>query len=466
MNKRTVVAALALVALIAGACSSRADQDGATGEASTTTTAAAQATSADFGDLKAPCGPGDATIDPSQNGGPTLKVGTPTDKGFEVVPGLNVEMEDAAKAFIAWCNEQGGVQGLPLELVELDAAYFNVPAVIEKACDEVFAMVGGGLVLDDQVFPRFNECGMIDIAGFTVTTAKAMSTGMAQPLPNPSNVKPVNWLQWAKENYPDEIQRTAVMYGNIGSIETVAKQNIALMDAIGGFEVVSTPVYSPAGESNWAPFAQQLKDANVGFLTFVGQPSNLVNLLRSMDEIGYRPGLILQEANFYDTVLTDGAGSLADGVVVRSFYTPFEEPEESAAMSKYLEIMEQYNPSGKIAGLGIQGLSAYLLFVTAANACLDSNDGVLERECVLDAALSITEWTGGGLHSPSNPASNEPSGCGLLFEVKDGEFTRLFPQRGSADDNGQGWNCITPGIVEIEGDFGDVTAGVDPSRVR
>jgi hypothetical protein len=172
----------------------------------------------------------------------------------------------------------------------------------------------------------------------------------------------------------------------------------------------------------------------------------------------------MQQANFYDEVLTDGAGSLADGVIVRSFYTPFEEPEDSPAMAKYLELMETYNPSGKIAGLGIQSMSAYLMFVTASNLCLDSNDGVLERECVLDAALGIDEWTGGGLHAPSNPGANEPSNCGLLFEIADGKFTRLFPQRGSAEDNGGGWNCIDPGLAAIEGDFGDTTAGVDPSR--
>jgi hypothetical protein len=462
MNKRLVPVLVIVGALVLGACASRGGGDDTA--ATATTAPDATTVSADFGDLESPCGPGDATIDPSQNGGPTLKVGTPTDKGFSIVPGLNVEMEDAAKAFIAWCNEQGGVQGLPLELVELDAAYFEVPSLIEKACDQVFAMVGGGLVLDDQVFPRFNECGMIDIAGFTVTSAKSESSGMAQPLPNPSKLKPVNWLQWAKENYPTEIERTSVMYGNIGSIETVALQDIALMEALGGFTVVSTPVYNPGGEANWAPFAQQLKDDNITFLTFVGQPANLASLLRSMDEIGYRPTLIMQEANFYDEVLTDGAGSLADGVIVRSFYTPFEEPDESPAMAKYLELMKKYNPSGKIAGLGIQSMSAYLMFVTASNLCLDNNDGVLERECVLEAALTINEWTGGGLHAPSNPGANEPSNCGLLFEISGGEFTRLFPQRGSADDNGGGWNCLDPGLQAIEGNFGDATAGVDPSR--
>jgi ABC-type branched-subunit amino acid transport system substrate-binding protein len=467
MSKRPLIAVLAVTALLVGACSSRGTTEGAT--SSTTPTTAAAADNASFGTLENLCGPGDATIDAAQNAGATdvINVGTATDKGFQVVPGLNIEMEDAAKAFIAWCNEQGGVKGLPLNLVELDAAYFNVPAMMEQACDEVFSMVGGGVVLDDQEFPRFNECGMIDIAGYSVTTTKAMSSGMVQPLPNPSNAKPTGWLRWAAENRPEDVKRTAVMYGGVASIETVAKQDIETMEKVGGYEIVATPVYNPAGESNWAPFAQQLKDANVTLLDFVGQPANLVNLLRAMDEIGYRPNTIIQQSNFYDEVLTEGAGGLADGILVRTFYTPFEDRNVNSAMERYLSNMEKYNPNGKIAGLGLQATSAYLLFVTAANKCAESNGGLLERECVLDAARTITEWDGGGIHAPSNPASNRPADCEMLLEIKDGKFTRLFPARGSSDDNsggGGGWHCRDNNVVELTGDYGDVNAGVDPNR--
>jgi hypothetical protein len=134
MSKRPLIAVLAVTALLVGACSSRGTTEGAT--SSTTPTTAAAADNASFGTLENLCGPGDATIDAAQNAGATdvINVGTATDKGFQVVPGLNIEMEDAAKAFIAWCNEQGGVKGLPLNLVELDAAYFNVPAMMEQAC--------------------------------------------------------------------------------------------------------------------------------------------------------------------------------------------------------------------------------------------------------------------------------------------------------------------------------------------
>jgi hypothetical protein len=40
----------------------------------------------------------------------------------------------------------------------------------------------------------------------------------------------------------------------------------------------------------------------------------------------------------------------------------------------------------------------------------------------------------------------------------------VYPELGSADDNGNGWHCSELGRAELTGDYGDVTAGVDPSR--
>lgn len=461
MRFRPFIAIAVATVLFAGACSSRGSGDDTAVDADPPTTPAA---SADFGSIQAPCGPGDATVDAAQNGGPTLKVGTPTDKGFEARPGLNIEVEDAAKAFIAWCNEQGGVQGLPLELVELDAALVSVPTVIEEACDNVFALVGGGLVFDDQVFPRFHECDMIDIPGFQVTPIKAMSNGMAAANPSPVDVRSAGWFEWARDNRPDDLERVAVLYGNVGATELVARQTIESMEVVGGFTIVDEIPYNAVGEANWAPFAQRLKDNNITMVHMVGEPATLVSLMRSMDEIGYRPPLILQFTNFYDSAITEGAGELAEGMVVRTAYSPFEEADQSPATARYLELMETYNPSGKVAGLGIQAMSAYLLFVTAANACADLNDGVIERECVLEQALSVTSWDGGGLHAATNPSTNSPPACGMLLVVRDGEFARLFPERGSAEDDGGGWNCSPTGVITLSGDYGDVTVGVDPTR--
>ena len=424
-----------------------------------------------FGTMESPCGPageaGVPTVAEGQNGGDPLKLGTANSHGYEASPGLTIEMLDAAQAFASWCNEQGGIRGLPIEIVDLDDKLFNAPPAMEQACSEVFAMVGGGFVFDDQMFPRFHECEMISFAGYTVTPTAAMANGKIQPIPNPALEKPASWLIWAAEAHAEDIQRTAIIYGDFLTTKVVAEQLEATMDAVGGYTIVDRIPYNPGGEANWAPFAQRLKDGNVTAVTMVGSDSNLILLAKAMREIGYVPNLVLQEANFYTSAMVaEGDADATEGFLVRTAYAPFEEPENFPGMQSYLDMMDTYKPDGKKAGLGLQATSALLMFVTAANTCLDSNDNVLERECVLAAGMAIDSWTGGGLHTETNPGSNLPPECGIIMEVRDGKWQRLFPELGSEDDNGEGWHCDDPGYAEITGDFGDFTAGIDPNRAN
>lgn len=485
-------APLLAVALIAAGCSNRGDDasPGTTAPAAETTASAPVSTATDapdttsassdttvasdttaappttaepqgamFGDLASPCGPG-ATIAEGQNGGDTLVLATATDRGAAMAPGLTQEMYDAAVAFAGWCNEQGGIAGLPIEVLDADGALFQVPVMMETVCDSAFAMVGGGWAFDDQVFPRFHECGMIDIAGYTVTAAKAMSDGMAQPIPNPSNARNVGWFVWAKEQHPEAMQGFATVYPDIPTTKAIADSYVEELGILGGVDVVDRVPYSAVGEANWAPFPLRLREAGASAIAVVGSPEQFMPFMRAAREIGYEPELILQEANNYAPMLLTSADT--EGVIVRSNITPFEEADRSPAMAAYLQIMEDHRPDGKIGALGVQAMSAYLLFAVGANACLAENGGVLERSCVLSSVKEVRGWTGGGLHVPSNPGENRPTECTLLLQVVDGAFTRLYPELGGADDSGNGFACDPAWVVDLTGDYGDETAGRFP----
>ncbi len=153
-------------------------------------------------------------------------------------------------------------------------------------------------------------------------------------------------------------------------------------------------------------------------------------------------------------MLIERAGSAAEGAITRTVYRPFEEADQSKAISDYLSMMETYNPEGKIAGLGLQATSAYLLFGTAANRCIEANDGVLDRECVLAEAAAVTDWTAGGLHTPTNPRGERAA---VLHDTAAGPgraWTRLYPALDSEDDDGNGFSCDPDSNVELTGDYG------------
>ena len=440
--RRLLIAVIAVGALVAAGCGGDRgeDESGGTDTTATDTTEAAAAGGAgDFGDLTGVCGPneggGAVTADPAETQGITedsITVGTVADPGFEGLPGLNQEIFDAGTAFVEWCNAAGGINGKQLTLNLRDAAITEYQPVLQESCDEDFGIVGSGAV-KDNFWPEVGAaCGLIDIAGFSVTPDKAGLVGRdpvearsIQPVPNPSDLYQVGSYVMIDEEYPDAPARTGILYGDLETTAIQAERVQAGLEEI-GHTIVHTAAYNILGESNWAPFAQALQEDDVQWLQFVGTGDNLALLLQAMDEIGYRPEVIAQDANFYDPIWLAAAGPAAAGVFVRTAFVPFEEAEEGSATAQYVEHVEAVD--GKVASLGTQAWSAWLLFAQAARDC-DLEDN-LTRTCVLGGAASVSDWTGGGLHAASNPGANEPPECTMVLVVEDGAFTRHLPEEG------------------------------------
>lgn len=479
ISRRTVAFGATVLLLVTGACANRDDSASTSSQGASspppTTEQGTESANVTFGDLASPCGPAPESVtpsvDPAEAKGSTdvIRVATPTDKGATMAPGLNSELFDAAVAFSKWCNAQGGIAGLPLEVLDADAKLFEVPAQMENICAHAFAMVGGGFAFDDQIFPRFHECGMIDVAGFVVTTPKGQSDNMVSPMPNPSNVKDGGWFRWGTVTHPEDMQAFATVYADLLTSQIVEQQYVEIANKLGGTKVVARIPYSPAGETTWAPIALKLKSSGVRSMTFVGVPELLAQLLKAMDEIGYRPNLIMNDAGNYADVLLTRAGSSAEGTFVRTAYSLFEEADQVPAVRDYLDMMATYLPDGKVAGLGMQSTSAFLLFSQVARDCIVNGDGVLTRACVIENAKKVTTWTGGGLHAPSDPGDNKPSACYQMIVVKDGKFQRYYPSRDpsaeeralipSVDITSDGWACDPSTLLTLDGDYGDPSPG-------
>jgi len=450
-----VLALLAAGALVAAGCSSDRGEDVSGGADTPTTTAADAAGAGDFGDLVGLCGPreGEAV---APTGGPeetqgvgedTVVVGTVSDPGFEGRPGLNQELFDASEAFVAWCNEAGGINGRQIELNLHDAAVTEYQAAVGEACATDFALVGSGAVQDNFWPETGAACGLIDVAGFSLTPEKAGLAGQdplevrsVQPLPNPGDRYNVGAYRVLAEEFPDALARSGLVYADLDSVVYQRNRIADAIDQVGG-EVVYDARHNILGESNWAPFAAAIQEAGVEFFQFVGEGENFALLLQAMDEVGYRPEVMLVETNFYDETFLDAAGPAADGVYIRTGFTPFEEAADNPATQQYLDLMEAQG--GRVAQLGMQAMSAWALFAQAARDCDRAGD--LTRSCVLEAAASVTDWTGGGLHAPSAPGENGGSACTMTLQVQDGAFVRVHPDAGY--DCGE--DSTEPYLIEV-----------------
>lgn len=430
MRRLTGLATLTVVVLMATACG-RSDDQAATGiptsappaAAGSPTTAAA--TTGQFGDLKNVCGPDTSgkPLTASDTGvtADSVQISTVSDPGFVGRPGLNQEMFDTATAFSKWCNAQGGIGGRKINLKLRDAKLTNFQQVAIAACQEKdFMMVGGGAVFDDQGQAVRLGCGLPTVAGYVVTPQAASADLTYQPIPNPTKLLSVGDFAWLGKKFPDAVKHTAVMVGSIDTTRLVGRRYSEAVTAR-GWKIVKNIEYNANGETTWRPDAEALKNAGVKALIWVGEPKFFGDMLKAVSDIGYKLDFARMDANGYDPTLVTEGGNAANGAFVRSVLSPFltaGDAKDNPATAQYREMIAKYKPGGKIAYLGVQGLSAWLLFAAAATEC----GADLTRDCVWANIAKVKDWTGGGLHAPQDPADDRPGTCFVAEEVENGKF--------------------------------------------
>jgi ABC-type branched-subunit amino acid transport system substrate-binding protein len=432
---------LALV-LVAGACSSgRGDATGTTDAPKTSTPAGDQS----FGDLASPCGPGDATGASAQGVTDTsITIGYGDDAGYQPAPGLSHQLSDAMKAMISWCNEQGGINGREITGNYYDAKVLEVNNVMTEACSEVFMLVGEGWVADSGQEAIRRPCGLPAVPGYAVSPAFSNAPNMIQAVPNPVDYMPTEFAAAFAELFPEEIKKTSVVFADYPATKDPKDKVVATYPQY-GFEFLDCPqTYGIAGESDWKPLAQKLKDCGAEVVYFAGSPyPNFENFLDAANQVDYHP-IWFSDANMYDEALSKwNVNGYADKVYMRSSFVPLFEADQVPAVQQYIDIVTK--SGGEINQLGEQAASSFLLWATAAQAC--GSD--LTRECVMAELAKVTSWTGGGLHSEGNPAENLPATCGMVLKVSGTDFERVYPEEpGTLDCSPDYVQPVTGPLIE------------------
>ena len=435
---RAAAVATVLVFLLA-ACGRSDSPPAATPSSSSAPTSRSRLDSGSFGDLSNVCRATDESGQKSTGAtarGVTdsdIHVGTVTDKGSTIRAGLDKEMSDSATAFVAWCNQHGGINGRKLVLDDLDAQLFNYNDVITKACSVDFAMVGGGAVFDDADNGQRVQCGLPNVAGFVTSPIARTADLLVQPVPNPVDKLPVGHYKAVDRIAPGALQNFGVLTGNVTTTQAQRDQTVQAVQALGGKVVYSAEFDVVGGESNWAPFIDDMRSKGVRTFEIIGEPVYLQQIQSAMATANFFPDVTMVNTNFYDSKYAQEGGANAKNTYIRSAFFPLELSDENPATADYLQVMKEFNPSGKIAQLGIQGMSAWLLFATAASKC----GSQLTAECLLTNA-KVDKWTGGGLHAETSPATSQPSPCFLLMTLQGSKF--VYDEKDTQPNKGK-FNC-------------------------
>jgi len=453
---RRVVSVLLLCGLVATACGDDREEDAADdGDDRTTTTAAGGDGDAMWGDLPSPCGEGDASG--ATDLGVTddaITIGYGDDAGFPGSPGLNHEMGDAVKAMIAWCNEQGGINGREVRGNYYDAKITDVNNAVTQACeDEVFMLVGEGYGLDSVQEPIRLGCELPAFPAFSVSPQFANGPLMIAALPNPVDYQLIGHANWYAKTYPQKAKKLAFMYANYAATQDTAMKSKSTWPKVGMVDIECDQVYNITGEADWKPFIQKLKDCGAEVIDFIGSPyPAFQNVLEAADQLDYDPDWLV-ESNHYDKQFarwnTRGYG---DNVYVRMQDVPFEYAADSPATQKYLDVVEA--SGGDASGLGAHAASAFLLWATQVKAC----GSEVTRACVLENASKVHKWTGGGMSGGSDAGRNMPLTCELIVSMNGPKWEQVYPEEPGT------FHCDPDNVQKVEGEVVDKVK-LGPDRV-
>ena len=452
-----VIAVVAVLSLVATACGSgRSDNAGDSGDngGGTATTVASDSM---FGDMATPCGPAEGTNAAGTDPGVTadsITIAYGDDSGYPQAPGLNKEMSDAVKAMIAWCNDQGGINGRTISGNFYDAKILDVNNAMTNACEgNNFFLVGQGWSLDASQEATRLGCGLPSVPTYTVSPQFAHGKLMYQPTPNPVDKMGIPAAFQIAKAFPDKVKKASVMFGNYSAtIDSTEKWQLASEQA--GWEYLPCPQsYAIGGESDWKPFLQQLKDCGAEIVYFSGSPyPNFENVLDAAKQIDYAP-MWMTEANFYDAKFADwNASGNGDNVYVRMAYFPFEQASEVPAVQQYLDILKKAD--GGTSLLGMQATAAFLLWAQATQEC----GADLSRECVLDNLSKVTDFTAGGLQAPADVGANLPATCGMTLKLTGNAYEQVFPETKAEME------CSQDYLVSLSGPVVD-RAALGPDRI-
>lgn len=429
---RRLAVVVAFLAVLAS-CSSGSEASERT--LATTTTAVVFPTRAgDWGTLRDVCGPrrgGGATSGTDAVGitDDAIRVGTVADAGYPGRPGLHQELLDAGEAFVEWCNAAGGINGRKLLLTKWDARVDAYRSALEAACAGQFALVGGGAVDDGAWSDVGQACGLVDLPATVADPAHAGHAGQApsvnrtvQAVPDPADQVPVGAARLVAAAQPAAGARHVIVGPDhpamAGAIARQAEAGRGL-----GHTVLPTVTYDLAGEADWAPIAREVARQRPTWLTFVGEPANAAALAQALDEERVHPDVWLLDPSLYDQSFLDAAGTAADGVLVSTPFVPLEEADFHPATALYRANVAAIE--GKQSGLGLQSTSAWLLFARLASTCDRADD--LTRACLLREADRVRSWTGGGLHAPTDPGTNQGPTCTVVLQAGGARFRRWAP---------------------------------------
>ncbi len=376
----------------------------------------------------------------------TIHIAVFNDASNTIEPGLELEFVQQAKAFAAWCNASGGINGRSIVIDDRDAALFNAAQVTEQSCQSDFMAVGGGMALDQPAVPVREQCGLGQITGYTVSDASDAATLQVNPSNINSKIVPAGWFAALTKKYPQAVKKAAMGgQDNPSVLEPEHKYEFAAEAQ--GWKVIDFQE-PPLTVTDWAPYVEDVQTKGVEAL-WPSLTDNIAPYFLAMGTAAYKPAFIALGVQFYTSTTTKAVASVPGlpPVYVETSWWPLEMAAQSPSTQQLVNLMHTYAKGDNIDFDDEEGAESWLLWAKSASAC----GAHLTVSCVLAHAASQKNWDAGGIEAPvaqlaASDANPMPSPC---FAILRAEPNKFVYDKSITQPTQSIWNCNPKGDVHL-----------------
>ena len=338
------------------------------------------------------------------------------------LPGLFKGAEDGTKAYFAYINSLGGVNGRKLILDAQDSAF--QPGVVATATGAQirrdFALVGGFSLLDSVEQPLIDLARVPDI-GFSLSTGLSQDPYLYSPLPNPEKYYPLGLFKYLKKTYPQAVKKVGIIWENATASTVAAETAVENAMKSVGFQIVYDHGVGPF-DTNFLPDIISMKNKGVKLFFSTELPDNYAATLAKQFQQQNFKALNIEGAA-YSAQLLKLAGSAANNMLIEQGYVLYLGQDATPIVKLFNKWMNKVSSHPNFEIESIYGWASAQLFADA----LKQAGNPPTRSGLIAALNKITLFNAGGLVPPSNPAQAIPSGCFLLAQVKNGKIVRVPP---------------------------------------
>ena len=271
----------------------------------------------------------------------TINIAVFNDAANTIEPGLEAEFPQQAKAFAAWCNASGGINGRKIVIDNRDAALFNAAQQMTTACQSDFMAVGGGMALDQPSVPIREKCGLGQITGYVVSNASDLATLQVDPSGINTNSVTSGWFGALAKAYPKAVKAAGMGGQNDASILQPETKYEFGAEAQ-GWKVVDFPE-PPITVENWAPYVEDYQSKGVQAL-WPADSGNFVPFAQAMTTAGYHPAFVALGTQFADAQTQQAVvdNPSLPPVYVETSWWPLSMASQNPSTEQLVNVMHTY----------------------------------------------------------------------------------------------------------------------------